>query len=72
MTEIFSRIKLNTRQIVGTVVFVVASVIAQMVIPSMLSKMIDDGVSGQNAKLVINIHCCPIKFQLINSPNNSN
>ena len=55
MTEIFSRIKLNTRQIVATVVFVVISVIAQMVIPSMLSKMIDDGVSGQNAKLVITI-----------------
>ncbi len=55
MTEIFSRIKLNTREIVATVVFVVTSVIAQMVIPSMLSKMIDDGVSGKNAKLVITI-----------------
>ena len=55
MLEIFSRIKLNLRQVVATVVFVVISVIAQMVIPSLLSKMIDGGVGGNNTRLVVGI-----------------
>ena len=55
MAEIFSRIKLNTRQIVATMLFVVIAAIAQMVIPSLLSKMIDDGVSGNKAGLVVGI-----------------
>ncbi|MBP5637924.1 MAG: hypothetical protein J6X55_00465, partial [Victivallales bacterium] len=55
MSEIFSRIKLNTRQVVCTVIFVVIASVTQMVIPSLLSKMIDDGVRGDNARLVVGI-----------------
>ena len=56
MSEIFSRIKLSVRQVVAAVVFVVVSSLAQMFIPSLLSRMIDDGVgdgAGGRAGLVV-------------------
>ncbi len=57
MNEIFSRIKLSVRQVVAAVVFVVVSSLAQMFIPSLLSRMIDDGVGdgagGGRAGLVV-------------------
>ena len=57
MNEIFSRVKLNARQIGAAALFVVASSVAQMSIPSLLSRMIDDGVGdgagGGRAGLVV-------------------
>ena len=55
MTEIFSRVKLNMRQVVATAIFVVVSSVAQMAIPSLLSRMIDSGVGGNSAGIVIAI-----------------
>ena len=46
MAEIFSRIKLNARQVVAVVVFVIVSAVAQMAIPSLLGAMIDIGVAA--------------------------
>ena len=50
MEEIFSRIKLNARQVAAVVVFVIVSAVAQMAIPSLLGTMIDVGV-GKYAEL---------------------
>ena len=46
MAEIFSRIKLNARQVAAVVVFVIVSAVAQMAIPSLLGAMIDIGVAA--------------------------
>ena len=53
MVEILSRIKVSGRQVVATLVFVVLSVLAQMAIPSLLGRMINNGVGGESARLVI-------------------
>ena len=55
MAEVFSRVKLNAGHIAAIVLFVVVSSVAQMAIPSMLSRMIDDGVSGHSAGTVVAI-----------------
>ena len=40
MTEIFSRVRLNVRQVVAVFVFVIVTAVAQMAIPSFLGAMI--------------------------------
>ena len=47
MAEIFSRIKLNARQVAAVVVFVIVSAVAQMAIPSLLGAMIDIAACGR-------------------------
>ncbi len=55
MVAIFSRIKLSVRHIILLVVFMLISSVAQMMVPALLSKMIDDGVTGNNQGLIITI-----------------
>ena len=45
MTAIFSRVRLNARQVAAMVVFVMLASLAQMVAPALVSRMID-GVAG--------------------------
>ena len=55
MNEIFSRIHLNVRQIAAVAVFLVVAAVTQMCIPSLLSVMIDKGVGGGGAGMVVGI-----------------
>ena len=45
MTAIFSRVRLNARQVAAMVVFVMLASLAQMIAPVLVSRMID-GVAG--------------------------
>ena len=53
MIAIFSRIKLRPKQIVSVVVFMLLSTIAQMMLPTLISKMINDGVGKSNTNMII-------------------
>ena len=53
MSAIFSRIKLNTKQVVAMVIFIVIASLGQMIPTALLSPMINDGVSGDNQELII-------------------
>lgn len=53
MTAVFSRVKMSPKQIISVIIFVLIASITQMLIPTLLSKMIDDGVTGQNENLII-------------------
>ena len=64
MTAIFSRIRLNTRQVVAMVVFVMIASIAQMVSPTLVSRMID-GVSGHDEKTIILLAAAMIVLAVI-------
>ena len=52
MTAIFSRVRLNARQLAAMVVFVILASLAQMVAPAIVSRMID-GVAGNDQKTII-------------------
>lgn len=52
MTAIFSRIRFNTRQVVGMVVFVTIASAAQMISPTLVSSMIDSA-NGNDEKTII-------------------
>ena len=49
----------------ATAVFVVIASVMQMVIPSLLSKMINDGVSGKNERIVIGIGIAMIVLSVV-------
>ena len=53
MRVIFSRIKMKPRQVIAVVIFIILAVVATMLSPSLVSKMINDGVSDSNTKLII-------------------
>jgi ATP-binding cassette subfamily B protein len=55
MNEIFSRIHLNVRHIAAVAAFLVVAAVTQMCIPSLLSVMIDKGVGGGGAGMVVGI-----------------
>ena len=55
MTAIFKRIHMSVKQVVALVLFMLISALAQMLIPSLLSQMIDSGVGESNEKLIIAI-----------------
>ena len=52
MTSILSRIRFNTRQVFGMVIFVVIASVAQMISPSLVSSMISS-VNGNDEQTVI-------------------
>ena len=64
MTAIFSRIRFNTRQIATMIVFVTIASIAQMVSPTLVSRMID-GVSGSDEKTIILLAAAMIVLSVI-------
>ena len=53
MIAIFSRIKMNRKQIVSVVLFTMFATIAQMMIPMLISIIINDGVSDNKVSLII-------------------
>lgn len=55
MSAIFSRVKLNKKQVVAMVIFIVISSIGQLVPTALLSPMINDGVGNQNQQLIITL-----------------
>ena len=55
MLEIFSRIKLRPKQLIAVIVFVLISCVAQMMIPTLVSTMINDGGSNSNTSLLITL-----------------
>ena len=65
MTAIFSRIKMNRKQVVSVVLFVLFSTIAQMMIPMLVSLMINDGVSDNNMKIIIILGIFMIVFAVV-------
>ena len=65
MNEIFSRIKLNKRQITAVVVSILVVATAQMAIPSLLSAMIDRGVSGGKAGTVVAIAIAMVVLSVV-------
>ena len=65
MIAIFSRIKINRRQVISVVLFVMISTIAQMMLPTLVSKMINVGVSDENTKLIIILAIAMIAFAVI-------
>ena len=52
MIAIFSRIKMNRKQFIAVVIFILISTIAQMMIPTLVSKMINDGVNDSNTQMI--------------------
>ena len=52
MTAIFSRVRLNARQVAAMVGFVILASLAQMVAQALVSRMID-GVAGNDQKTII-------------------
>lgn len=52
MRVIFSRVKMSMKQVILLLVFMLISSTTQMLLPTLISKMIDNGVSGNNEKLI--------------------
>lgn len=55
MRAIFSRIKLSKKQITLVVVFMLITSIAEMMLPTLLAQMIDNGVTGDSRGYIIKI-----------------
>ena len=55
MFAIFSRVKLRPKQVVTVVIFVLLSTIAQMMLPTLISKMINDGVGKSDTTMIITL-----------------
>ncbi len=55
MSAIFKRIHMSVKQVVALVLFMLISALAQMLIPSLLSQMIDSGVGEGRQGLIIAI-----------------
>ena len=64
MKAIFSRIKFNTRQVVAMAVFVTIASAAQMISPTLVSRMIDS-VSGSDEKAIIILAVAMIALAVI-------
>ena len=53
MQKIFSRIKLNARQVSGLTVLVLLSAVGEMLLPSLLAWMINNGVADAHNRLIL-------------------
>ncbi len=65
MIAVFSRVRLRPRQVAAVVFFVLTAAIAQMMVPTMVSKMIDDGVSKNNTMLIVILAMIMIGLSLL-------
>ena len=70
MLTIFSRIKMNGKQVAVMVVFVAIASVLQMLPSGMLSVMIDDGVSGGNADIIIVLAIAMIVLSIVSCATN--
>ncbi|WP_282924130.1 ABC transporter permease, partial [Mediterraneibacter massiliensis] len=52
MKTIFSKIKLHPRQILGLLLFVLLSAVGQMLLPSFLAQMINNGVAANSKQMI--------------------
>ena len=55
MISVLRKIKMNRKQIVGVVIFVVIATFGQLLAPSMVSTMISDGVNNNDYTLIIGL-----------------
>ncbi len=55
MRTIFSKIKLDRKQIIWVLVLMLATSIAEMMLPTLLAQMIDNGVGGDSRSFIIRI-----------------
>ena len=53
MLTILSRVKFSAKQIIAMIIFVLIASIAQMVLPALISTMIDDGITDNDKSLII-------------------
>jgi len=53
MRTILSRVRLNKKQIISLFVFMLLASVAEMMLPTMLAGMIDNGVGGENRSLIM-------------------
>lgn len=65
MHVIFSRVKLSVKQIVLLLLFMLISSTTQMLMPALISKMIDVGVANNNEKLIISLAIAMIALALV-------
>ena len=71
LITIFSRVKLKAKQVAGLMLLILIAAVAEMLLPTMLAKMINKGVLGANKSTVsilsivmlgITIVACGINF----------
>ena len=55
MRTIFSHVRLDKKKIVGLIIFMLVSSVAEMMLPTMLANMIDNGVSAGNRSHIFTI-----------------
>lgn len=55
MIAIFSKIKMNAKQVWGAVIFVILSSVAQMLAPALVSTMLNDGVNNSDYTFLIGL-----------------
>ncbi|MCR5402952.1 MAG: hypothetical protein K6E91_03925 [Butyrivibrio sp.] len=53
MSVIFSRIKLNTRQVVTMIVFTLLATVAQMIAPAIVSRMVDCVSDSKETMIIV-------------------
>ena len=55
MREIFSRLKLSPKQVVGLILFMLATASAEMMLPTLLAGMIDRGIGSKSKSVIFTI-----------------
>lgn len=55
MREIFSRVKLSPKQVVGLILFMLATASAEMMLPTLLAGMIDRGIGSKSKSVIFTI-----------------
>ena len=65
MISILSKIKMNRKQVIGAVIFVVIATFGQLLAPSMVSTMISDGVNNSDYGLIIGLAIAIIVISII-------
>ena len=65
MITIFKRVKISPKKVIALVIFMLVASITQMLLPTFISKMIDEGVSQDNKSLIITLAIVMIVLSLI-------
>ena len=71
MIAILSRIRLNRKQVISVILFTLFATVAQMMIPMLVSFMINDGVSKEKTKLIIILGTAMIALAVLSCVLNS-
>ncbi len=65
MLTVFSRVKLSAKQIIMLLIFMLVSSTTQMLLPTMISKMIDVGVAENNEGLIFGLAIAMIVLSVV-------